>query len=209
MFLPLFPLGLVVFPGENLNLHIFEPRYKQLITECSESKAPFGIPVFHDGKLADYGAEMELIAIHTVHPNGEMDILTKGLHVFRLDTFIRDVPNKLYSAGEVTRLDNDATEQAEVRAKLCARFAHLHGLLVTGRDAPDTSADNVSFRIAPEVGLTMEQKILLLSMLRESDRQEALIEHLDTIIPIIEAAEETKKKISANGRFKTLPTVEL
>ena len=208
MYLPLFPLGLVVFPGERLNLHIFEPRYKQLIRECSEAHSTFGIPAFHQGKLSSHGTEMELVAINTVHPNGEMDISTLGRRVFRIDTFVRDVPDKLYSAGEVTPVENSPEEDAEVRETLCRQFARLHELLETGRERPDEGSENISFKLAQEVGLNMEQKILLLSMTQEMDRQASLVQHLATIIPIIEAAEETKKKVAANGRFKKLPKVE-
>ena len=60
-FLPLFPLKLVAFPGEELNLHIFEPRYKQLIRECEQNGTTFGIPTFLDNKVLDFGTEIELI----------------------------------------------------------------------------------------------------------------------------------------------------
>ena len=59
-FLPLFPLKLVAFPGEQLNLHIFEPRYKQLFRECEENQITFGIPAFIDNKIMDIGTELKL-----------------------------------------------------------------------------------------------------------------------------------------------------
>ena len=54
-FIPIFPLAIVVYPGEDLNLHIFEPKYKQLINECFEQKKPFGIPVVIDNKMNELG----------------------------------------------------------------------------------------------------------------------------------------------------------
>src|ERR1700741_1223533 len=83
-FIPIFPLGIVVYPGENLNLHIFEPRYKQLISECHTSKKPFGIPTVIEGKVQDNGALVEIIELSAVHENGEMDIKTQGVRVFRI-----------------------------------------------------------------------------------------------------------------------------
>ena len=59
-FLPLFPLNLIVFPHEDLNLHIFEPRYRQLINECLDEKKTFGIPAFVNNKLLGYGTEVEV-----------------------------------------------------------------------------------------------------------------------------------------------------
>ena len=74
-FIPIFPLGIVVYPGENLNLHIFEPRYKQLIKECSDQKKPFGIPTVIESKVQDFGSLVEIVEITKVHDNGEMDIM--------------------------------------------------------------------------------------------------------------------------------------
>jgi len=53
-FIPIFPLGIVVYPGESLNLHIFEPRYRELILECIENSKPFGIPVVIENKLMEF-----------------------------------------------------------------------------------------------------------------------------------------------------------
>ncbi|MGH2552637.1 MAG: LON peptidase substrate-binding domain-containing protein, partial [Chitinophagaceae bacterium] len=59
-FIPIFPLGIVVYPGEAINLHIFEPRYKQLISECYKTKKHFGIPVVIDNNVRDLGSMMEI-----------------------------------------------------------------------------------------------------------------------------------------------------
>ena len=83
-FIPIFPLGIVVYPGEKLNLHIFEPRYKQLIDECHKQKKPFGIPTVIDNKLQDYGSLVNITEITKVYDNDEMDIKTMGDKVFRI-----------------------------------------------------------------------------------------------------------------------------
>ena len=77
-FIPIFPLGIVVYPGENVNLHIFEPRYKQLIKECSENKKSFGIPAVLDNRLQERGTLVSVTEVSKVYDNGEMDIKTKG-----------------------------------------------------------------------------------------------------------------------------------
>ena len=83
-FIPIFPLGIVVYPGEHLNLHIFEPRYKQLIKECHEQKKSFGIPTVIENKMQDIGSLVTITEISKLHDNGEMDIKTKGERVFRI-----------------------------------------------------------------------------------------------------------------------------
>ena len=105
-FLPLFPLNVVAFPGEQLNLHIFEPRYKQLIAEIAQTNGTFGIPLFVNGRVAEYGTEMQLTNIEKVHPNGEIDIKTKGLRVFKMLNFFAKTPNKLYPSGMVEFIDD-------------------------------------------------------------------------------------------------------
>src|SRR6186997_195615 len=100
-FIPIFPLGIVVFPGENLNLHIFEPRYKQLINDCISGKKPFGIPTVIENKMQDFGSLVEITEISKIHENGELDIRTKGERVFRILEVIKEVPDKLYSGAIV------------------------------------------------------------------------------------------------------------
>ena len=89
-FIPIFPLGIVVYPGENVNLHIFEPRYKQLVKECYESKKSFGIPAVVDNKLQENGTLVNVTELSKVYENGEMDIKTKGEKVFRMLEVIKE-----------------------------------------------------------------------------------------------------------------------
>lgn len=105
-FIPIFPLGIVVYPGEELNLHIFEPRYRQLINECREQGKPFGIPTVIENRLQDFGSLVEITEIVKVHENGEMDIRTRGQRVFRILEVIRSIPDKLYSGAIVNYPDN-------------------------------------------------------------------------------------------------------
>src|SRR5438093_6469064 len=105
-FIPIFPLNIVVYPGENLNLHIFEPRYKQLISECYARNKLFGIPSVINNRLQDYGTLIQIKEIAHIHKNGEMDIKTRGEKVFRILEVIREIPEKLYSGAIVTYPDN-------------------------------------------------------------------------------------------------------
>ncbi len=91
-FLPLFPLQLVVFPGEKLNLHIFEPRYKQLIREVEQNGTTFGIPSYIDGKVMDVGTEIRLISVEKRYEDGQMDIRTEGMGLFRIIELYRVAP---------------------------------------------------------------------------------------------------------------------
>ncbi|MCU0469941.1 MAG: LON peptidase substrate-binding domain-containing protein, partial [Arcicella sp.] len=103
-FLPLFPLNLVAFPLEDLNLHIFEPRYRQLINECLDNGTTFGVPVFLDGKLPGFGTEVKIVKLSKRYDDGRMDIRTQGIRAFRILDFQNPVELKLYSGGVVELL---------------------------------------------------------------------------------------------------------
>jgi len=85
--IPLFPLNIVAFPGEEINLHIFEPRYKQLINDCLDNKTTFGIPSYVKSKI-DLGTETEICSITKKYPDGRMDIKTRGVKVFLSEVFV-------------------------------------------------------------------------------------------------------------------------
>ncbi len=96
-YLSLFPLNLVAFPDEKLNLHVFEPRYRQLISECIEEDRTFGIPVFIGNQVEKCGTEMRVTTLSRRYDDGRMDIETVGVAVFRLLSFENPAPGKLYS----------------------------------------------------------------------------------------------------------------
>ncbi len=133
-FIPIFPLGLVVYPGESLNLHIFEPRYKQLIQECHAAKKPFGIPTVINNKLQEFGAMVEIDELTKIYDNGEMDVKTKGLRIFRILELIKEIPDKLYSGAIVTYPDNYGQGNPDTMRKLMTSIRELHGLLKLSKD---------------------------------------------------------------------------
>ena len=202
MFLPVFPLQLVVFPREKLKLHIFEPRYKQLIEECREHEITFGIPPFVEDALATFGTEVSLVSVLKVHDDGEMDIVTEGRRVFELKRFVREAPNRLYPGAEVAFVANDPDPSGADIAGLRAAYDRFHQLRSTGYTRDDFDRSNLSFELAQEVGLTLRQKIELLALPREADRLEYLLDHLHAVIPLAEGMEETRRSVTGNGHVK-------
>ena len=82
--LPIFPLELVLLPGAALPLHIFEPRYKEMITECLAQKKPFGVVRASDEGVADIGCTAEIVSVTKKYDDGRMDILTRGVERFEV-----------------------------------------------------------------------------------------------------------------------------
>lgn len=201
-FLPLFPLNLVVYPGEKLNLHIFEKRYQQLVNESLETGEAFGIPTFLNNKLAGYGTEVKVVALHQRYEDGRMDISTQGIRTFKLDDFQNPVVGKLYAGGDVT-FQPEFTDLESASSILIRLLETLYGLLATPVEY-EIEKSPFSFQIAHKVGLSLEEEYKLLTLQRESERQDYLIQHLQKVIPVVAEMEQTKNRIRMNGHFKNL-----
>jgi Lon protease-like protein len=203
-FIPIFPLGIVVYPGENLNLHIFEPRYKQLINECHSQNKQFGIPTLIEDRLQDYGSLVTILEISKVHDDGEMDIKTKGSRVFRILEVIKDVPDKLYSGAIVNYPETNEEGNIELMKKVMNSIRELHKLLRVDKDFKKKDEEVKAFDVAHHVGLSLEEEYEMLHLLQERQRQEYLKRHLTKVIPLVAEMEQLKDKIKLNGHFKNL-----
>lgn len=203
-FIPIFPLGIVVYPGENLNLHIFEPRYKQLVKECHEQKKPFGIPSVIDSRLQEKGTQVIITEITKEYENGEMDIMTRGEKVFRTLEVIKEVPDKLYSGAIVNYPDNREKGDIELMRKVMNGIRELHKLLNVSRDFKKPDEELSSYEVAHHVGLTLQEEYELLGLMDELQRQEYLKRHLAKVLPVVAEMESLKEKIKQNGHFKNL-----
>lgn len=208
-FIPLFPLGLVVYPGEQLNLHIFEPRYKQLINECHVANKPFGIPAVLNNKLQDFGVMVEIAEISKVYDNGEMDIKTRGLKIFRILELIKEIPGKLYSGAIVNYPDNFHQGNPEMMRKLMISIRELHALLKLSKDFKKPDEALTSYDVAHHIGLSLEEEYELLGLLDEKQRVEYIKRHLIKAIPMVSGLEQLKEKIKLNGHFKNLGGFEI
>ncbi len=203
-FIPIFPLGIVVYPGENLNLHIFEPRYKQLINECHSQKKQFGIPTVIENRLLDYGSLAEIMEMTKVHENGEMDIKTRGSRVFRILEVIKEVPDRLYSGAIVNYPETNEEGNRELMKKVMNSIRELHRLLKVDQDFKKKDEEVKAFDVAHHVGLSLQEEYEMLHLLQERQRQEYLKRHLTKVIPLAAEMEKLKEKIKWNGHFKNL-----
>ena len=201
-FLPIFPLSSIAYPGQLLNLHIFEPRYKQLIAECKEQGKTFGIPSVFKESLNEYGTEMELVEVSKVYPDGEMDIKTKGVKIFRIMEVLREVPEKLYSAAIVYEVEHLPLDTEKLNPTLVDLVDRLHKVLGTNLNIYDKFQNPLSFDLAHYVALSPEDQYRLLIAPSEKARQWFLIQHLMKLIPSLEETEKVKAKVQMNGHFR-------
>ena len=203
-FIPIFPLGIVVYPGEELNLHIFEPRYKQLITECYAAKKPLGIPTVIQNKMQEYGSLVEIIELTKTYANGELDVKTKGDKVFRILEIIKEIPDKLYSGAIVTYPDNFEKGIPELIKAIMTSIRELHQLLKVNKDFKKKEEEINAYDLAHHVGLSPGEEYELLMLTDERQRQEYLKRHLTKVIPMLTGMELLKEKIKLNGHYKNL-----
>jgi len=203
-FIPIFPLAIVVYPGEALNLHIFEPRYKQLITDCFAEKKPFGIPAVLQKGMAEMGTLVEITEIVTVHEDGKMDIRTKGLQLFSILELVQSIPDKHYSGAIVSYPENQLRQEPAFIYKVIESIRKLHRLLNVSKDFKKPEAELLSYDLAHHAGLSLEEEYELLGLLQENQRLEYLKRHLNKVIPIVAGMENLKEKIRLNGHFKEL-----
>ena len=203
-FIPIFPLAIAVFPGEKLNLHIFEPRYIQLILSCAETKKPFGIPIVVNGKISDIGTLVEIVEITTNYENGEMDIKTKGLTVFHVLEIIQEIPEKLYSGAIVSYPRNEVRPRPEMMKKIIVDVALLHKLLAVKKEITADGRELLSYDFAHHIGMSIEEEFEFLQLLQEDQRLEFMRRHLRKVIPVLKDMEILKQKIQLNGHFRNL-----
>lgn len=204
-FIPIFPLNVVVYPGEILNLHIFEPRYKELVKECFENKKPFGIPAVINGQVAEYGTLVTIREIAQEYDNGEMDIITNGTIVFRILEIIKKIPDKLYSGAIVNYPENaEVYHRKELMQVVIKAIRELHRILNISKDFRKSDEELNAYDLAHHAGLSIEEEYEMLALFREEQRQEYLKRHLGKVLPVVVEMEVLKGRIMLNGHFKNL-----
>lgn len=206
MKLPLFPLKSVFFPGETVPLHIFEPRYKDLIMDCRREAATFGIPVFIDHGLS-HGIEVQLVEVVNTYDNGEMDVICLARQVFRLLSFTNPMEGKAYAGGEVEFLEMDDRADFALRKEVLRLLERLYGLMELPFPIIAPERFN-SYLLAHKMGLSFEQEFQLLKLLGETRRLEFIGDHLRTTINVLGAVERTKGTIKMNGHFRNFDPLD-
>lgn len=202
--LPMFPLGLVAYPGVPLNLHIFEPRYRQLIEDCDQGDLTFGIPTVIENNLQNIGTEMKLISIDKIYEDGRMDVKTIGLRLFEIQEFSNINAPKLYGAASVTFIDLDTNGDLEMYDTLIEQINILFAIFDINKSLPINDGSISTYNLVTHAGLNIEQELEFISILSEVERQLFLINHLNVFIPKAQEMEEMRKKIQLNGHFRHL-----
>ncbi len=208
--LPIFPLELVLLPGVPLPLHIFEPRYKEMIAECLEKNKPFGVVRASSDGVADIGCTAEIVSVTKKYDDGRMDILARGVAPFEVlevnqdrsflqaeIAVLEDEDKDDEDRGKDKNKDKDedkdgarpATEVLAQAVRLHAEIAKLAGAEPTG---PDEQSCDLSFLLAGSLPLDLDFKQSLLSCRSEAKRLRAVVGYLEAILPALRRASKAR-----------------
>jgi ATP-dependent Lon protease len=200
--IPLFPLDIVLFPGQAMPLHIFEPRYRAMTSHCLDTLSPFGIVLVRDGNLAQTGCTALIVKILKKYEDGRSDILTAGQSAFRL---LHTHDEKPYLEAEVEYFEEDFTEiDSTVSARLVDLCNQCHQILY-GEDAPRFETEggiSLAYHMASELPVELSVRQKLLEIRSEGQRQAWLLAHLEGWIPQLQNREHVRGKAASNGHGK-------
>ena len=178
--LPLFPLDLVLFPGTPLPLHIFEPRYREMISECLDQKKSFGVVRAKEDGVAEIGCTAEIITVAKKYPDGRMDIVTEGRERFEVMQLNQE---RSFLQAEVLYLqdepDQATAEEIAQAVKLRDEIIELAG---TASSRGSKACNSLSTWSAP-LPLDLDFKQTLLGMKSEAERMHAVISYFEAILP--------------------------
>lgn len=189
--IPLFPLNILPLPGELTPLHIFEPRYRQLLFDAEAKDITFGIYYNHPSNEKKYGALVKLESVIKRYQSGESDIIVKCLDVFTLASMSKTYRDKLYPGGEVRAWQVDLSEP--VSPGLLMEFVEYMAML---KMYHHPSACSV-FHIANELNMDVKGKMDFLSI-QPSKREQFLFRNLQFQRNLITAVEKSKDVFHLN-----------
>jgi Lon protease-like protein len=196
--LPLFPLDLVPFPGTPLPLHIFEPRYQEMISECLEQKKSFGVVRVKEEGVAEIGCTAEIITVTQKYPDGRMDIVTEGRERFEVMQVNQE---RSFLRADVLYLQ-DAPDQAS--AEEIAQALKLQGeifALAGSSSASPSAIENaqLSFNLVGPMPLDLDFKQTLLGLKSEAERMQAIISYFKAILPNLRRSVRVRQTAGGNG----------
>jgi Lon protease-like protein len=200
--MPMFPLGIVAFPGEKLNLHIFEPRYKQLIGEVEAQDLHFGIAPYFEGKDLLYATAMKLEKIVKRYEDGKIDISLRGLHVVKILDFFPKHPTKLYPCAEIEPLSFDINLNIEANRKIVSMLNELYKTMRIYNIHLQSAESFLTSDVGHKVGFTTDQELEFLLINNEYDRAKYMLKHLMDFVPQALNMEKLRKKAELNGHFQ-------
>jgi Lon protease-like protein len=193
----LFPLGIVLLPTERVPLHIFEPRYRELIGECLDADAEFGLLYADEDGVREIGTRARVADVLEEFEDGRLNILVEGGERFRVQELTR---GRSFMTAMVESLEDEAgTVSEETAARAASAFRALAALAGAETEDPDEHSPLLSFELAAHVELAPIAKQRLLDSVSEEERLELVVGLLDEARQTLIATRELGERAKRNG----------
>ncbi|WP_412067483.1 LON peptidase substrate-binding domain-containing protein [Rubrivirga sp. IMCC43871] len=202
--LPLFPLGLVLLPGEPVPLHIFEPKYKEMVRVCIDGDRPFGIVYASEERVATIGCTARIERVAARYDDGRLDVVAVGRDRFHVEEIHRDLE---YLTADITPVE-DADASDDVAARETAIARHMKLLEMAGETPKPQRYDQslpASYVIGRNAGLDLADKQGLLEMTQEAERIRFVSDHLGALLVRLEQARAFRDRARGDGHAEGFP----
>lgn len=208
--IPLFPLELVLFPGDKLPLHIFEQRYRDMVKDCLAGERPFGVVSYIDQNVSRVGCYAHIERVEQAYEDGKYDIVCRGGDRFISQSYDS---SKSYLQASVTAFRDQkneelSSEDSALLGHVLQRFEVLIELASMKFENPGFEMPTNSFEFGHIVGFDLAQKQNLMEIKSENERLEYILKHIEASIPRLEAFEDVRNLIKSNGHFREFPPID-
>jgi Lon protease-like protein len=200
----LFPLGIVLLPSEHVPLHIFEPRYRELIAECLEDQREFGLIYADDEGVREIGTRARVIDVLEELEDGRLNVVVEGGARFRVERLTRG--RSFLTAMVAPAPDGRGRIDPDTAVRAAGSFRALAVLVGAQPAEVDETASQLSFELAAQVELPTDAKQRLLELDEEQERLEFVIGLLDSVREALLAARELSDHARTNGARRPDPS---
>jgi len=201
--LGLFPLPIVLVPTERIPLHIFEPRYRELIDDCVENGEEFGLVLSTgDGAVHEIGTRAAVAQVLEVLEDGSMNIVVEGGERFRL---LELTSGRSFTTGVVEAVEDDDEPPFDGDVERATEvFRELATAAESDVDLPDPSSPRYDFELAARVDFAVDAKQELLAMTSPRARMQALVRLLETALEAVRLEHTLRERAGRNGKVAPL-----
>lgn len=205
--LPLFPLGVVLFPRTPLPLHIFEDRYKEMVGDAIRDKTEFGVVQAGEKGIASTGCTAVVEEVLRTYPDGRLDIMTRGQRRFEILMLNEE---KSYLRGAVQFFDDEENAPApddDLRNRALTGYQTARELEETEAPAePQLGDPQLSFQLA-QILTDLHFRQLLLGSRSEIERMRRLAEFFPDYVSRRQLVTRLRQVVPMNGHSSHLPSI--